>query len=227
MPRFFERDDELENALNRGALWAITYGDLMSYLMIFFLLLFVFAVAKEGKTTAYSESLAQIQRAFGGLLSPEELRKLAERKKQEETAKKIEEMAQNPMLSQLMQVTTTEEKIRLTLQSPILFDLNSADLKKDALPVLQELAGILLETPNDLVVEGHTDNIPVVGGRYQSNWELSMARAYGVVRFFEQAGVDPKRLSGAGYGENRPAEDNSTPAGQARNRRIEINLIKK
>jgi hypothetical protein len=77
-----------------------------------------------------------------------------------------------------------------------------------------------------LLVEGHTDNVPIRSGRYHTNWELSMARAYSVIQFMEQAGIEPRKLAGIGYGENRPASENTSAEGRAKNRRIEISLLK-
>lgn len=77
-----------------------------------------------------------------------------------------------------------------------------------------------------MLVEGHTDNVPIRSGRYHTNWELSMARAYSVIQFMEQAGIEPRKLAGIGYGENRPASENTSAEGRAKNRRIEISLLK-
>lgn len=224
------RKTDLETELNKGALWAVTYGDLMSYLMIFFLVLFSFAIAKKsgGKgASRYDESIVQIQKAFGGKVDPAQLEKILARKKQEEVSGKLEQAVADKKLSELVDVVSTEERIRLVLQAPVLFDLASTNLRIDASSVLGALVAPLKETTNDIVVEGHTDNVPVTGGRYASNWELSMARAYSVIRFLETSGVDPKRLTGVGYGEHRPIASNDTPEGRTKNRRIEIGLIKR
>ena len=75
-------------------------------------------------------------------------------------------------------------------------------------------------------VEGHTDNVPTNGaGNFPTNWELSSARALAVVRFLQECGVDPTRLSGAGFGEFQPISPNDTPEGRSLNRRIEIVLV--
>ena len=75
-------------------------------------------------------------------------------------------------------------------------------------------------------VEGHTDNIPIQTARFPSNWELSVARAVNVVKYFaEVSNIDPQRLSAVGYGESRPVVANDTPANRMKNRRVEILLI--
>src|SRR3989339_18704 len=180
MAVYKNRRDELENQLNKGALWAVTYGDLMSYLMIFFLVLFSFSIAKTDKVKSrkYEESLVNIQRAFGGKADD----------------KRVER--------------------------------GKAELKDRAREVLKPILEELKKLPNDVLVEGHTDNVPIHKGRYATNWELSMARAYSVVKFIEENGVSSKKLAGSGYGDNRPVAENTTVAGRAKNRRIEISLIK-
>ena len=75
-----------------------------------------------------------------------------------------------------------------------------------------------------IAVEGNTDNVPIKGGAFPSNWELSTARASGVVRFLISGGVDPERLSAIGYADLRPIASNETAAGRALNRRVEIVL---
>ncbi|MGC8867315.1 MAG: OmpA/MotB family protein, partial [Elusimicrobiales bacterium] len=109
----------------------------------------------------------------------------------------------------------------------ILFDSGSAVLKSQAQNILLPVINELKKLPNDIVIEGHTDNVPIKGGRYATNFELSMARAYSVIEFMRKNGIDPRRLSGIGYGEWRPIADNSTPEGRSKNRRIEITLIRK
>ncbi|MBI4052165.1 MAG: OmpA family protein [Elusimicrobia bacterium] len=221
------RREELENQLNRGTLWAITYGDLMSYLMIFFLILFSYGLAKDEKVhkRKYDETLRKISESLGGTEDPRR-KMLREQKDLEEGMADRLKKNINPGDTTIVDVQSTEERIRLVLAAPVLFDLGSSRLKPSAFQILNNIILELSKVPNEIVIEGHTDNIPVVGGQYSSNWELSMARAYSVIRFFERAGINPGRLSGIGYGEQRPVMDNSTPEGRAKNRRIEVSLIR-
>lgn len=223
------RKDDLETQLNKGALWAVTYGDIMSYLMIFFLIMFSFSIAKiTAKGSARVEdSLANIQKAFGGKVDPARLEKILARQREEEASTKLEQMVQQAKLSEMVDIKSTEEKIRLTLQAPVMFAVGSAELKPEAAGLLLPLVEPLKATPNQIVVEGHTDNVAVVGGRYRSNFELSMARAYAVIRFFELNGIPANRLAGLGYGEHRPVAPNDSPENRAKNRRIEIGLLRR
>jgi chemotaxis protein MotB len=108
----------------------------------------------------------------------------------------------------------------------ILFDSGSAELKPGGAAVLEKVARQLARIADHSIrVEGHTDDVPIRTERFQSNWELAVARAAGVVRALERAGVEPERLSAQGFGPYKPIESNAEPAGRARNRRIEIVLV--
>lgn len=222
------RKDELENQLNKGALWAVTYGDLMSYMMIFFLVLFSFSISKSDKTKArkYEESLSNIQKSFGGKVDPKRLERAKAKEQESQVESNLKESMQTNELSSLVQIQSSERKVKLVLTEGVLFASGKADLKEPAKKVLIPIAAELKKIPNDVIIEGHTDNVPIKNGRYSSNWELSMARAYSVLLFMEQQGLSSKHLAGIGYGDNRPAGDNATPEGRAKNRRIEISLMK-
>ncbi|MFA6584020.1 MAG: OmpA family protein [Elusimicrobiaceae bacterium] len=217
--------DELENQLNRSAAWAVTYGDLMSYLMIFFLMLFSFSLAssKNKQNRRYEESLANIQKAFGGMENVAQLKRNLAQKKEDELADTLEKSLKD---QSAVTIESLESKIKVVLADSILFDSGRAELKPRAMEVLTIVANELAKIPNNLVVEGHTDNLVIRGGKYSSNWELSMSRAYSVIQFFEKNGIPSSRLAGIGYGENRPVGENATPEGRSKNRRIEIYLIK-
>lgn len=222
------RREELENQLNKGALWAITYGDLMSYMMIFFLMMFSFAVAKQDKSKSrkYEESMNNIQSAFGGKKDQKTLDREKARKDVDNVETKLKESMQTDELANLVQIQSNERKVKLVLTEGVLFSSGHADLKDKAKAVLAPIAAELKKLPNDIIIEGHTDNVPIKSGKYTSNWELSMARAYSVLEFFVEQGIPARNLAGMGYGENRPIGDNATIPGRAQNRRIEISLMR-
>lgn len=204
--RFYEREDELENELNRGALWAITYGDMMSYLMIFFMILFAF----------YSSKNITSQFSMKGL---------------EETFGKDTQIASTLFskhgIQQIAQVEISANKISINFSDPILFEEGSEELKPSSYPHLHRLTAVFKDLPNPIQIEGHTDNRPPGRSlRFKSNWELSSARAFSVLQFFLREGVAPEKLSAVGYGEFKPIKSNDTPEGRSANRRIEINIIR-
>ncbi len=202
-----EREEELENQLNRGALWAITYGDLMSYLMIFFLLLYV----------------ATATRSMGIQISV----KAAEQRFSNDT-QTIQHMFTRYGTQKIARLEIGENKVRIVFMAPVLFDSGGAYLKGDSLPILREIIQSLKDLPNAIQIEGHTDDRPLgTGAKFASNWELSAARAFAVLRFLETNGIAQQRLSAIGYGEFRPVQKNDTPEGRTANRRIEINIIRR
>jgi chemotaxis protein MotB len=116
--------------------------------------------------------------------------------------------------------------IRL-LTDKVLFDSGAAELKPQATPVLSKVAAILSEeAAHQVMVEGHTDDVPIRGSVFPTNWELSTARASRVVRFLIAGGVAQGRLSAGGYASLHPIDTNATAAGRSRNRRVEIVLLR-
>jgi len=223
------RKEDLEGALNRNALWAIVYGDMMSYLMILFLLLFAWGMAEENQPEEKKEIEKQyisIMRVLGAEPSPELERRAQERQLNNAFILKLKNAVEGGELGPGVRVVVSEERITLDLGEGVLFDSAKADLKAGAVDILQKVAGMVRDRANEIRVEGHTDTVPIRSGQYETNFELSMARAYAVMRRLQESGISPSRLSGVGYGEYRPIADNSTSEGRARNRRIEISLIR-
>jgi len=118
-----------------------------------------------------------------------------------------------------------QDDIVIRLADHLLFPSASAELQPEARDLMRVVADVLQTVPNAVRVEGHTDNVPVGTTAYPTNWELSSARATAVLRSLVDAGVDPTRLSAAGYAEFRPVASNSTPEGRAQNRRADIVII--
>ncbi|NBU24023.1 MAG: flagellar motor protein MotD [Gammaproteobacteria bacterium] len=110
--------------------------------------------------------------------------------------------------------------VEVEIRNDVLFPSGSATLNPDAERVLAQLAGALLGFGNAIRVEGHTDNVPIQGGIYRDNWDLSAARAAAVVRVLHANGVDPARFAVLGFGEHRPVQSNDTESGRRANRRV-------
>ncbi|MBI3564039.1 MAG: OmpA family protein [Elusimicrobia bacterium] len=202
-----EREEELENQLNRSALWAVTYGDLMSYLMIFFLMLYI-AASTHG--VGMQVSIKAAEQRFS------------------RDARTIEQMFSKYGTQKIARLEIGENKVRIVFEAPVLFDSGSAFLRPESYPALRQVVSSLNALPNAIQIEGHTDDRPLgPGGKFASNWELSAARAFAVLRFLEINGIPQQRLSAIGYGEFRPVADNKTPEGRTANRRIEINILRR
>jgi chemotaxis protein MotB len=124
-----------------------------------------------------------------------------------------------------VELTELRGKMTVKMKDKILFSSGSATIGKDGRTALKAVADALRGvTGKTIRVEGHTDDVPTAGGAFPTNWELSAARALAVVRYLQEAGVDPTRLAAAGYGEFQPVSSNETEKGRSLNRRIEIVL---
>lgn len=125
-----------------------------------------------------------------------------------------------------VRVRDSRDWLEIELASELLFASGSADLQTRALPALREIAGVIGALGKPVRVEGHTDSVPLRGGRHASNWHLSAARAATIAEALVAAKVPAERLSAVGLGEFRPRADNTTDAGRAQNRRVVIAVAK-
>jgi type VI secretion system protein ImpK len=107
-----------------------------------------------------------------------------------------------------------------------LFASGSGAVKAQFLPLLSQIAAAMNQLPGEILVEGHTDNVPIRGLRFPSNWHLSRARAESVAKIMASDLTDPSRIQSMGRGSTEPLASNDTSEGRARNRRVEITLIK-
>lgn len=204
-------DDETDNAVSvrprEGAgeahavrpleqLWLISYSDFMTIMMIFFLAMYGYTYMKKKEVEQRIDRFASI----------------------------AAEMKQR--MSGDVRITSGLDKVTVEMGEGVLFQSGRADLNASAARNLAALGASIQSTEGDVIVEGHTDNVPV-RGRYRSNWELSAARAFSVIQALTRAGVPSHRLAAWGFGENRPIVDNGTPEGRQRNRRIAVVILKK
>jgi len=152
-------------------------------------------------------------------------------KEQSDAFTRMQEAMKAELASKQVALAELEGKLTLTMVESILFDSGKAEVKPEGMEALKKVAEVLRNTADqEIVIAGHTDNVPIIGmlaRTYPTNWELSAARAISVVKLLVADGVDPIHLSAAGYSEYRPVEDNGTPEGRAKNRRMEIILMPK
>lgn len=124
--------------------------------------------------------------------------------------------------NELISVTRTDRGVEVEMKSKMLFTSGSARLSRTAIKLLRDVAGILKSLPNDIVVEGHTDNVPIRTMLFPSNWELSAARAASVVHLLGRFKMKQDRMAAIGYGEHRPTTDNGSAKGRQKNRRVAL-----
>ncbi len=136
------------------------------------------------------------------------------------------QQALSPFIDQdLVSVSQTDRGIEVEMKSKMLFRSGSARLSASAFKALRDVAAIVSPLPNDIHVEGHTDNVPIKTLSFPSNWELSAARAASVVHLFTKLDVDSTRMAAIGYGEFRPLAENSSEEGRQRNRRVSLIIM--
>lgn len=127
-----------------------------------------------------------------------------------------------------IQLEENDRGITLHILEDILFASGKAELNNGSGSVLSKIAAIIRELPNDVRVEGHTDNIPIKSAQFPSNWHLSVARALSTAYYLiHNEGLSPEKISVVGYSEYKPIADNDNPGGRAQNRRVDIVIIKK
>lgn len=209
----------------------VTYADMITLVLAFFVLLFSFAVIDEAR---FNELLSSIRLTFLGSESildgapvPRDWEDDFEQEDLAdvlETVAAIQQFIDEHGLDGTMDVKLDERGIVLALSDALFFDPGRAELKEDAVEILSYVADLLGSfSQKQVVVEGHTDNVPISTFLFPSNWELSVARAVVVVRHLvEIKQLDPTRFAAMGYGEFRPITSNLTAEGRAQNRRVNI-----
>jgi len=180
-------------------------------------------VAKQGLT----EDVAKLEKTRDLLTTNlrEHEAKVAELSKKSTEYEGLTKELEQEVAAGQIQITQLREGLRLNLAQDILFRSGSATLEPYGVELLGKVSEQLAKHPQQVEVQGHTDNVPVSkNSRWGTNWELAAARAASVVRLFEKQGVDPKHLRAVSYGEHAPVDSNDTAEGRARNRRIDIRL---
>lgn len=208
--------------------WVVTYGDCMSLLLTFFVMLSSIAYFDEA---AYFAAAGSLKKALGAMpgraqVLEHEPPAAAQPQPSDAQAALLEQIVKG-ILQEIqfggIAVERTPKGIRVRVPTALLFEPGSAEVKEAAVPLLKELADVVAYKGFDVRVEGHTDSTPVVGGRYSSNWELSAARAASVVEVMvRRQGVDASRFEAVGRGAEHPVASNDTAAGRELNRRVDI-----
>ena len=137
----------------------------------------------------------------------------------------IEDMLSDYVDKELVEVSFSENRVRVNMKDKMLFGSGSAQLSSAAVKALRDISRVLGTVPNSVMVEGNTDNRPIHTEEFPSNWELSAARAASVVHLLTRFDIDPSRLSAIGYGEHRPVADNDSDEGRAKNRRVTLVIL--
>lgn len=223
--------------------WLTTFNDLMTLLMVFFVLIFTLGstdvnmmkefqfalrsglgILGEGSRMSIAIKQSATPISLQGQLTQAQGETVPEDEPVE--ADTIDEALGEFAAQPGVNVRYSEEGAHISFEDGLFFNFGKADLNTSGFALLDKMALLIHKIPSAVRVEGHTDNVPIHTDRFPSNWELSIARAVSVVKYFAAAGkINPQRLSAVGYGESRPLVPNDAPANRARNRRVEIVLI--
>lgn len=232
--------------------WLVSYADFITLLFATFTALYALSKADANKAKVVADGLREAFGVSGAKMVPMEApdingipsdnarlptgqgnqnatpasTKEAGRQEFEEIKKQIEEFLITKGMYDKVAVDRQERGLVVSLKEGGFFESGSADVKPEANKVLEELAKKILSYRNPVRIEGHTDNVPIHSRTFPTNWELSSARATNVVRLLtDRYRIPAGKLSATGYGDSRPKTPNDTPAGRARNRRVDIVIL--
>jgi chemotaxis protein MotB len=226
-----KKNQEAEKENNER--WLITYADLITLLLIFFIVLYSMSQINAQKFSELSQSMAIIfgQTGRSGVLDGgrsvmPDPSTFKERKNLSNTKEQIKRMIMKNGLEGKITVKKDSRGLVISIQDTIFFSKGSADLGIQAQDILTSVGQMLAQMPNAIRIEGHTDNIPIHTQKFYSNWELSIARATSVLHhLLNTSHIPPERLSASGYGEYKPIASNKSEIGRRFNRRVDIIII--
>ncbi|MGE5623485.1 MAG: OmpA family protein [Methanocella sp.] len=227
--------------------WLLTYADLITLLMAFFMVLYAISQVDlkkyKGLKGSLSNAFNQPAATGSGVLGTGTGKVIGNASESfapppvkvepqidpefRKMASKMQQYRSEAGLDTRARVVFDERGMVVQLDNSLLFPPGSAELTPDARRILDNLAEMLKAQPNHIRVEGHTDDAPIHTARYPSNWQLSTDRAANVIQYWVEKGqLPPERLSAAGYGQYRPVVPNDGPAHRSLNRRVEIVILR-
>lgn len=231
-------------------LWLLTFSDMITLVLIFFILLYSYSTIDAIK---WKQAVSSLKGSLGVMNDGSSLNDLnmvgqgepgddinkinvtvedlADFEKLQQEKREMEDLKaslreQLAEIDQRIIVSTDERGVILRFEDSVLFDKGKADLKQNAKTTLDMVGNILGSLDNYIRIEGHTDNLPINTARFPSNWELSTSRATNVLRFLLEHGLNPQKLSAVGYGEYHPLVPNLDEASRQKNRRVDIVILR-
>lgn len=233
--------------------WLIPYADMLTLLFALFIVLFAMSSLDASKfkqmAVAFNKELVggtgdkeflsdqkpeQEKDLSAGSVESEQMKQQAEAEVKQremnelkEVQKSIDQYIDENQLSSSFKTELTEKGLKVTILENVLFDSGKADVKLESLHIAEEMSGLLVSaSPREIIVSGHTDNVPIANAQFASNWELSTQRAVNFMQvLLQNTQLDPAKFSATGYGEFRPTAPNDTPEGKAKNRRVEVFIL--
>jgi chemotaxis protein MotB len=245
-------NERRKSNINRDR-WMVSYADFITLLFAFFVVLYAFAKADQNKQAQVADSIDSAFHSLGifpnasrnpsadasaaagtekaaipmnivmgeDVLSPARVKEDLDNLHHE-----LEQRLSNQVATHTVSMKMGRDGLVISLREAGFFSSGSATPKSETLPTLRQIAVSLGRTPYDLRIEGHTDNVPIHTAEYDSNWELSSARATHIARIFiDMKAIPPDRISAAGYSEFHPAASNNTAEGRSENRRVDLVVL--
>ncbi|MBP1157766.1 MULTISPECIES: flagellar motor protein MotB [unclassified Paenibacillus] len=224
--------------------WLITYADLITLLLIFFVVMYAMSKIDVQKYEVLSQSLKSeflkpdsIMQQGEGIMGGTNPTKGDETKTEpqgqeeqqlENLLEQIQAYIKQNQLQAQVSAANTPRGVAITLNDLFLFDLGNAELKPDAFPILNQLATLFPSLDATISIEGHTDNLPLATGSvFRDNWGLSQARSLSVLRYFvSTAQFDQRKFISTSFADTRPVAENNTPENRSKNRRVEIVVLR-
>ncbi|MFL9985488.1 OmpA family protein [Paraburkholderia sediminicola] len=213
-------DDDGEGEAQSGR-WLISYADLITTLMVLFLALYALQLAKnrELETRMLERREVKTATAAGSAHAPVVAVPGAPEAARRQLLSLLAPLQDNRQIT----ISSASQGVEIAINAKILFNSGDARLLPESFSVLDQIAGVLRDrSKNNILVEGHTDNVPISTAKYESNWELSSARAGAVVRFFADKGIEPHRMAAIGRADNFPLIIGDDAAARGANRRVTI-----
>ncbi|MCG8607769.1 OmpA family protein [bacterium] len=227
--------EEEEDDAPSSPAWMTTYGDMMTLLMTFFILIMSFSTMEVEK---FKMAMGSLQGALGVMGMQKQLRpeqswfspiqfSLQNMKAESilEHVQNLRELIKKHDLEDQISIQHDKSETLILIKDQVLFDLGEAEIKPGFLKMLSTIAKSLLSKAKEIKIEGHTDDLPIRTDKYPSNWESSFDRALSVLKYFvQEEGMPADKLSAAGFGEQRPVVPNNSPENRAKNRRVVLNV---
>ena len=233
--------------------WLLPYADLLTLLLALFIILFASSQVDEKK---YAQVMQGLNSAFSGGISvfedsnsisldelsstdikksneneqAQKLKNLINKEKQDMEAikKELDAFIHENGLTMQLQTNVTSDMLKITIQDNALFDSGMAVVRPEAQRLASVISDMLSMYPDYKVeVAGHTDNIPIRNNEFDSNWDLSSRRSLNFMKYLLNSNnINHARFRSIGYGEYQPIDTNETPEGRAKNRRVDVNIIR-
>ncbi len=212
--------------------WLISYADFITLMFAFFVVLWSMR-SDTPPNTAVIEGIKHAFNPFGERTAAQETVVSIMQSGASEAIFTVEPMYQNIEAGMKkvgikgVTIHKVDRGVILRIPDEALFEPGQAEIRSNFFETLTKTGSVLHDLSNQIQVEGHTDNVPIKTALYPSNWELSTARATAIVRYFIEKGrMPPQKFAVAGYSEYHPLVPNDTPAGRAKNRRVDIVVVK-